>query len=350
MAREDRQKRKQKRRQARLAQRKHFRRSLPKTASEWGDDERDAPDAGEPFDEEFAELGDMPSPFLMERSFRAMHRSIGDHEFASPDELSDLLNANFIGKPTSAGTKFDDPVEQAQELAYQAMETNDVFTGMRLAKEALELDPNCLDARVINTFVTTSDTSRRIALIKEALKTAEGLFEPGFFEENRGHFWGIVETRPYMRARETLSELLLKAGRTSEAIANHEDMLDLNPGDNQGVRFTLLGLYFCEGNLTGTQRLLAQYEEDATAIFAWGRVLERFLHNDIPEAANALAAARRGNAHVEPYLTGAKSPPAQLPEYMTFGGESEAVECAARLGEAWAKHPEAVRWLRRCRA
>jgi hypothetical protein len=40
---------------------------------------------------------------------------------------------------------------------------------------------------------------------------------PNIFEEGVGHFWGIHETRPYMRARYGLVESLLKI-KTSLAV------------------------------------------------------------------------------------------------------------------------------------
>ncbi len=63
---------------------------------------------------------------------------------------------------------------------------------------------------------------------------------PEFFEENVGHFWGIVETRPYMRARLGLAFTLWGTGERDAAIEQAQDMLRLNPGDNQGVRYPLM--------------------------------------------------------------------------------------------------------------
>lgn len=59
------------------------------------------------------------------------------------------------------------------------------------------------------------------------------------FEEHAGHFWGIYETRPYMRARYALVEALLKIKTYAavETALNHLlDMLRLCRGDNLGVR------------------------------------------------------------------------------------------------------------------
>jgi len=66
------------------------------------------------------------------------------------------------------------------------------------------------------------------------------------FEEGAGHFWGIRETRPYMTARFTLVEALLKIKTTHAVQAAHShlmDMLRLCRGDNMGVRDLVPALY-----------------------------------------------------------------------------------------------------------
>ncbi|MCJ1439195.1 hypothetical protein MMC27_008586 [Xylographa pallens] len=65
------------------------------------------------------------------------------------------------------------------------------------------------------------------------------------FEEHAGHFWGIHETRPYMRARYGLVEALLqiKTYAAVEAADSHiMDILRLCRTDNMGVRDVLPAL------------------------------------------------------------------------------------------------------------
>ncbi|KAH6912043.1 hypothetical protein BKA70DRAFT_1266388 [Coprinopsis sp. MPI-PUGE-AT-0042] len=54
-----------------------------------------------------------------------------------------------------------------------------------------------------------------------------------------GHFWGIVETRPYMRVLCALSRMYFENGQYSKSTAVYIEMLRLNPGDNQGIRNNL---------------------------------------------------------------------------------------------------------------
>jgi tetratricopeptide (TPR) repeat protein len=148
-----------------------------------------------------------------------------------------------------------------------------------------------------------------------------------------------------MRAMEQLANLLRGEGISLDAIKVYERMLELNPNDNQGVRDPLLGLYLETGDLKGARELLDKFNDDASANFAWARVLERFLAGAHGEARTALKQARRANPHVELYLAARKTLPKHPPEMYSPGSEEEAVLSLDYLSGAWAAHKEAVFWL-----
>jgi hypothetical protein len=148
-----------------------------------------------------------------------------------------------------------------------------------------------------------------------------------------------------MRALAQLAGLLRGVGLSAEAIKHYENMLALNPNDNQGVRDPLLGLYLATDHLEGACKLLKDYEEDSSANFAWGRVLERFLSEDLPGAATKLKIARQENRFVEVYLSGQKGIPKRLPAMYSPGSDEEAILVLDNISFAWAEHKEAVFWL-----
>jgi len=291
---------------------------------------------------------------LIASSRLAMERVLGDvqkvlegHEFANDDELN-----RFLSKLTGtglekrlAGQVEKDPARQAQDLAYQAMEAETASQAVGLARKAVALDPDCVDALAVIARETAQSLPEAIALLTQAVEAGERSLGANFFEENKGHFWGILETRPYMRARHELAGLLRSAGRLSESIRHIEAILELNPNDNQGVRDDLLGCYLSTGNLEGARRLLKRYEEDCSAVFGWGRVLERYLSGDIKAASQELKRARADNRYAEAYLTGKKRVPRRPPDFYSFGDESEAICCAILLADAWKRHPQAIEWL-----
>ena len=289
-----------------------------------------------------------PSHMSMERTMREFHQALESQNFASKDDMHafiDEFNARGGSPlPTAGGVRTAS--EKAQELAYDAMEADDPNTAVKLAMRAVELDRRCVDALVMLAHAGSDSPEELIENIEKAVWMGERALGEEFFEENRGHFWGILETRPYMRARQELADLLRDADRIDDAITHYEAMLDLNPDDNQGIRDLLLACYLIQGNLDGTRRLFDANEDDGSATFQWSRVLERHLAGDEAKALTLLAEARKDNAFVEPYMTGQKRIPRTLPDYFSPGEESEAKYVAVNLRPAWTGHRASVAWLK----
>ena len=233
---------------------------------------------------------------------------------------------------------------QAQELAYKAMNERDLERALELCIKAIEIDPHCVDALTHAAGVFEPD--ERIERLTEVIRMAEeDLGGEEYFEENEGHFWEILETRPYMRARSYLADTLYEVGDIPSAINEYEALLDLNPGDNQGIRYLLMGLYLEIDDVNGVYRLVEEYDEDS-AVFAWSSLLVCLIMGDTARAEEMLSVARESNRYVEDYLIGRKPMPAEIPNYYGIGDENEAIVCIDLMSTAWKKHPEAMRWLR----
>ena len=242
-----------------------------------------------------------------------------------------------------------DPGQSAQEYAYEAMDAmadGDWDRAEAAAIRAVELNPDCVDALHILAQLGCESDSEMITELQFVVQRGEQELGKKFFRENEGWFWGLLETRPYMRARCELAYLLRGEGRVDEAIGHWEEMLRLNPNDNQGVRYPLLGAYLQQGDLEGAGRLFAEYPEEHSAMFAWGRVLWEVLSENLKQASRSLDEARSRNEHVEPLLTGRKRRPKNPPGYYSPGEPSEAYVCLEEIGPAWKKHRGAIRWLK----
>ncbi|RPH38276.1 hypothetical protein EHM92_00395 [bacterium] len=234
---------------------------------------------------------------------------------------------------------------RAQGLALNALSARSTTERLDQALKAVVLDPRCTDALVILADVFDDIDEYVEAMDLIVMRAAEDL-GPELFERERGHFWELVETRPYMRARLHLALALDEGEMTDEAITEFEGILDLDPNDNMGARFGLLGLYFEAGRLDMASSLLTRYADDASAQFAWMRVLLRILQGDTAAAEAELQKARETNKHVEGYLADRKGLPEKLPGTYAVGDVNEAAVCAFEIQDAWEAHPDAVRWLK----
>lgn len=289
-------------------------------------------------------------PFAAERSSWEVHTILEGQNFSSIEEINEqLAGLAGVGRISEMASRLKkgDPKWKAQQLAYDAMEADDVLESLRLATRALDLDPECTDAQRLIAGVLPEDRVNRIALMREVVATAERNLGEELFEEGAGHFWGNIKTRPYMRALHELGEMLLAEGQTEEGIEIFERMLDLNDTDNQGIRYQLLPLLFADGQARRASRLMARFPNDEkfSASFSWGRVLERWLSGDFAGAKKALGKARKINRHVEAYITGERRLAGEAPAYYKPGDDSEARVCAQEFERAWRAHWGFGAWL-----
>lgn len=234
---------------------------------------------------------------------------------------------------------------EAQELAFRAMQTARDTECAALCRRALALDPDCADALVCLAQAEKAGDEEYEQRVREAVAAGERALGKKVFAELRGHFWGFMETRPYMRARMELARLLQNSGRDAEALTHLEEMLELNTDDNNGLRYGVVALHLRLHRPERAAFWLERYRNDESAFFVWAIVLLRLAGEDSAGALQALAAARRSNPHAEPYLSGAKKLPRKLPEYYGFGDENEGVLAADTLASAYDAFPAARSWL-----
>lgn len=283
----------------------------------------------------------LPFPGGQSREQGAVASFSGEKSF---DAQKMLEMFNQVGKP--AGKR--ELLDRAQELLYDAWESSPARAA-KLARQALEISPDCAEAYVLLSELEAATIRERIEMLRQGVAAGRRALGKQYFKDNEGHFWGMIESRPFMRAMCSLADWSWEIGQSGEAIDLWLEMLKLNPQDNQGVRYLLLSCYLeCQRD-EEAKALLEAYEEDVSADWDFGAALLAFrTGGDTPTARRKLAAAQRQNSHVLRYLLGRKKIPKRLPEYFTPGDETEAVSYAARNLAGWKKTPGALDWLRKC--
>jgi tetratricopeptide (TPR) repeat protein len=264
--------------------------------------------------------------------------------FPLPDTRGMEATLAAIGRG-AAHYAADEALLRAQDLMYEALDAR----GTRragLAREALAISPNCADAYQLLAEETASSIEEACGLLEQAVAAGERALGPDPFEEDVGHFWGLIETRPYMRARAALAETLWALGRREDAVEHQRELLRLNPNDNQGVRYRQAEWLLCLERYEELDGLFAAYEDDDAATFGYTKALAAFRREgESAQSARLLAEAREQNPHVPSYLSGRKRLPTQLPDYIGFGDASEAVDYAAGAKALWASVSGALAWL-----
>jgi tetratricopeptide (TPR) repeat protein len=242
-----------------------------------------------------------------------------------------------------------DPLDAAQEIIYDAWEAADSRKRVALAKRAIKLSPLCADAYSLLAQETARNLDGTIDYYRQGVAAGEKALGKARFRDDVGHFWGLIETRPYMRARQGLAQALWDKGLRDDAVAHYRDMLRLNPNDNQGIRYLLLDCLLILGRDNEAARLVKRYKEDGSAAWSWSRALLAFRRSgECPESHSALSHAMDDNKHVAALLLGDKKMPRQLPAYIGLGDQNEAIAYVHGAAEAWAGTPNALAWVRAC--
>jgi len=242
-----------------------------------------------------------------------------------------------------AGRRGDDATAKAQDVMYRAWEQNNSRSRIALACKALDISPLCADAYVLLAEEAQSIEEAR-DLYAKGVEAGELALGPRDFKEYAGHFWGFLETRPYMRARAGLASTLVQLGDVEGALAHYRDMLKLNPNDNQGIRYVLAGCLLRQDNYSALKELLAAHE-DGTAFWLYTRALVAFRESSDKQAAALVKDAWSANQHVPAILAGTKPAVKSNNGYITMGGPDEATYYVTECGAAWHRTPGAVAWL-----
>jgi tetratricopeptide (TPR) repeat protein len=244
------------------------------------------------------------------------------------------------------GRPADPARERAEDLLQQAYEADDPEEIAAMSRRALEAWPDCADAYVLLAEVARGP-KEALDLYARGVEAGSRDLGGDAFRELAGHFWAFPETRPYMRARFGLAQVLWVLGRRDEAVGHYQEMLRLNPNDNQGVRYTLAACLLETGRDKELSELLSAYEEDPTASWAYSAALLAFRREgDSPLARSLLRAAREVNPHVPDLLLGRERLPSRMPETVGLGDRNEAVDYVAGFLRGWRATPGAIAWLR----
>ena len=110
-----------------------------------------------------------------------------------------------------------------------------------LLSRALKIDPDYTQTQI--GFVSVYDFFGDKKKIKQHIEKAYSETVKKFSKWPRRMEWGDIDNRAYMRAIQYRADLYADEGEKDKAIELYKLLLKMNPGDNQGVRYTLSGVY-----------------------------------------------------------------------------------------------------------
>ena len=282
-----------------------------------------------------------------EKALFELGKILAQQNFASEKELNDFLQNLIVPGQPLPSLEPSTPLEEAQEVMYEAWTTLSPTRRIKLAKKALSISKDCADAYVLLAEESSKSIPEAIRLYEQGVAAGERAIGLEAFQEYEGDFWGMLETRPYMRAREGLASTLWAIGDTEAAIDHFQDMLRLNPGDNQGIRYYLLTLYLETENDAALQELLKRYKNDYSANWFYTQALVAFRkYGRIVRSGKKLRGDRGRTTCSQPSLLGRKRLPKEQGPYLSPGNEDEAIDYASDGLRFWHETTGALDWLR----
>ncbi len=301
----------------------------------------------------FADTEDYDGPYFpptighnrraVERETAAIQAYLEQAKPKDEEELQQILaniNKQELPKPTLTS-----PKSQSQELIYDAWEFDNPKERIKLAKKALQIYPYNADAYLILAEDSAVSLPKQKALLLKGLEAGEKSLDPDLFQNDIGHFWGILETRPYMRVKSALAQCLWELGEQEDALNHLRELLKLNPNDNQGIRYLLSTYLLAANKLVEYKEVLDKYGEEGSANLLYNRALVEYKQKNKPLADSYLQQAFQFNPYVADYLSGKKNPPPISPLYYSPGGEDEAQIYAIVHKELWVQTKGALEWL-----
>lgn len=240
--------------------------------------------------------------------------------------------------------------EKALSLAEQALVNDSPQHAIEQAEEALRLDPECALAWLARAEAEDDEVKTALHAYRKAAEFARQELGESFFTEEEGHFWEVLESRPYMQARLGEALCLYECGQPEESVTVLTDMLRLNPADDQGVRYILLSMLLELENIQQAHALLDEYGGDTSPVWLYGQALTAFLLGGPVPAEPAKQRALKYWPAVADYLAKPLPEPleegdAVFPEISDDPDEEEL--CAYEMRKVWDVNPTAKAWLLR---
>lgn len=284
----------------------------------------------------------------MQMSTERLLDFIQSQNFGSIEEINEFLSNNVTGK------RIDQVVPKVATGLTNRQKANDLIfdaydcapaKGKKLAKDALKLDPE--NVRALNYLAEQEKSAEgALNLYQQAVGFGKEQLGETFFKENKGHFWGMVETRPYMTAKLGFAHCLEALDWKEEAIKEYNEMLELNPNDNQGIRYMLAGLLLFTAKYKEFAQLYKKQKDEKSTFWLFNYALYLFATEGATAKANrALLLANRENPNVIDFMTRGKAMTKNPEGHYSPGDENEATYYLMDNFRSWMNVENTLDWL-----
>jgi tetratricopeptide (TPR) repeat protein len=210
--------------------------------------------------------------------------------------------------------------------------------------------PEYLDAyhHLALTWYRQGKVEKAADLWKQGIEFALKLFPSNFSIQQDRLIWGFVVNRPFLRLYHSYGLSLLWNGAAEKALEVVENLVSLNPNDNQGARALVVECNFELGQPEGVLAICNQYRNEGLEQLLYGRVLALFQLGDVKKASKAL---HRAAQHLPLVANELVKPTHRRPkdydeEHVALWTEGQAYGYWKDFGKFWSDTPGAIDFVR----
>lgn len=245
-------------------------------------------------------------------------------DIESEEELNEAFG-KFIEQYNAGEIEYENtPLDEAYELLEEAENAKTMKEAKRLAKKAFETSDACFDAKLFLADIEENSLKSNKILDEGLEFEKKRLEKEGYFDKEKiGRFYGIFETRPYIRGLYTKASNLCNDGKYKRAIEVCKEILKLNENDNTGSRYLLMALYAIIEDEKFMLDLYKKYKENNLEMLFPMFVLYYKKEDDV-KARKYLDMINKGNKHFIKFFKGnMKLEEDIMPGYYSRGNASE---------------------------
>lgn len=279
---------------------------------------------------------------INEKSSWAMEKIMEDKGFDTFEDADEFIKG-AVGSGEMDKYEPKSPEDKAQMLAYDAISKKGEER-RKMALEALEINSNCADAYVILAELE-KNKQKKMELYQKGVDAGRKTLGDAIFAKEKGNFWYIVSTRPFMRAMEGLAFLKWGLGNLDEVEKILEEILELNPDDNQGMRYFLFILYMQKNKIDDAEKLINAYADEESATWEYNKALLLYTRSGITmQSKRAIRSAFDSNKYVPAMMITGKALPRDR-GFISPGQPDEAASYIKECGPLWVRDKGALKWL-----
>ncbi len=235
--------------------------------------------------------------------------------------------------------------------AIEQIDSNPKVAEKRLKKVIKKCPDGHIDA-ILHLGFLCNDTGREIegnALINKAHSIALEAIPDKFDETKDKIIWAALENRPFLRTFQGAILELMKKAEYKPAIKKCRFVLNVNPNDNQGIRYLLLECFFHQKEPKNVLKLIKEYEDEWSLDFSYGAVLANLQLNKTDKAKELLKKALKDHPKAGKEIT--KKRHTEPPNEGFYGGivlgsDYEAYYFWIKNGKFWKETKGAIEFVK----